>query len=153
MTVPQKVKPDFSVVVADVLSSLAFMVVDDEPCAAPADTAWYSGAIAYRGPFSGTVRCWCTQTFALELAANLLGLEPGDPQAQPAALDAVREFLNVLCGQLVTRWYGTEAEFDIGLPTACGQGVELTLPSASAAGVSWLNVGGQPLACAHEPAA
>ena len=108
--------PALESVVTDVLGDLAFMVSEDSVSEARTDTIWLHGRIEYEGPIRGEVSCWCTREFALQLAANLLGVEPDAGDALVATEDAFSEYLNVLCGHLVTRWHGTEAVFNLTIP-------------------------------------
>ena len=116
MQAARKSAPELSDVIAEVLGNLAFVVVEaDEAVSDPAEE-WLEGEISYDGPLHGTVRCWCPRGLAARLAANLLGIEPEALPARGAAEDALREFLNVLCGQLVTIWHGTLGVFTLTIP-------------------------------------
>jgi len=140
-----------AVVVTDVLGDLAFMVSDDEPLPPPPGAVWLECEITYRGPQSGTLRCWCTRDFAVQLAANLLGIEPDEGDASTSAEDAVREFMNVLCGQLVTAWHGTSPVFTLSIPTV----QECLIPPAPAGAephtFCQLSISGEPFCCAYQP--
>lgn len=135
--------------VLDVLGDLAFMVTDDGAPDLLPGTVWMHGRIHYAGPAAGTLECWCTREFATRLAANLLGLEPGDGEAQVRAPDALREFMNVLCGQTVTTWHGTEHVFDLSIPevTECVDAPALPIGEQSDRGR--LSVEGEPLLFVH----
>jgi len=146
---PVNTAPDLNTVLADVLANLAFMVSDDEPAAPPPQTVWLEGEIHYQGPQRGRLQCWCTQPFAVQLAANLLGTEPDDRQAQQAGHDAVREFMNVLCGQFVTARYGTRPVFSLTIPTVHNCGGPPDLSDAPPHDACWLSVGGEPFLCRH----
>jgi len=136
-------------VVTEVLGELAFMLTDEQPPEQWPGTTWLQGEIAYRGPVSGRLRCWCTRELAARLAANLLGIEAQQDEAQIRAPDAVREFMNVLCGQLITRWYGRQMVLNLAIPTVreCFQSPPIH-PQASDA--CQLSVEGEPLLCLHE---
>ena len=54
--------------------------------------------------------------FCIELAANMLGLEPVDEAAERAALDALGELLNVICGVLIEAWQGPDSTLRMGVP-------------------------------------
>ena len=140
--------PDLTTVVTDVLGDLAFMVTDDETPDVGAGTVWMQADINYYGPISGTLRCWCTRHFATQLAANLLGIEPEEGEAVVAAEDALREFMNVLCGQLVTTWHGTEHVFNLSIPGVC-ECMEAPPPADPAAAFCRLSIDGEPLLCTH----
>ncbi|MBU0637891.1 MAG: chemotaxis protein CheX [Planctomycetes bacterium] len=147
---PATTKPrDLTDVVSEVLGNLAFMVGDDEDAVLPAGAVWLQCEITYRGPFSGTLTCWSTRDFAVELAANLLGIDRDEGEAHGGAEDALREFMNVLCGQLVTAWHGTEAVFTLSIPSLCE--CAETPPATDGADECrcQLSVGDEPFVCTH----
>lgn len=146
---PETAQPDLTTVVTDVLGDLAFMVTDDEAPELPAGTVWLLGEVRYSGPRAGVLRCWCTRDFATQLAANLLGIEPREGEAQVAAEDSVREFMNVLCGQLVTTWYGTESVFNVSIPQVCERADTPRLAESGADAWCQLSLDGEPLLCTH----
>jgi hypothetical protein len=138
---------DLAAIVTEVLGDLAFMVGDDAPAALPPGAVWLQCEIQYEGPVGGTLCCWCTRDFAIQLAANLLGIEPDEGDAQVGAADAVRELLNVLCGQLVTAWYGQTAIFNLSIPTV-RECVEVPAPAPAEASCQ-LSISGEPFYCVH----
>lgn len=146
---PTAARNDLATLVTDVLGDLAFMVTDDQPPEMPPGTVWMQAEVRYYGQAAGTLRCWCTRSFATQLAANLLGIEPGEGQALAAAEDALREYMNVLCGQLVTAWHGTASVFNLSIPSVCEceQAPQASDPSADAS--CRLSIDGEPLFCAH----
>ena len=138
---------DLTGVVSAVLGDLAFMVSDDEPAELPLGAVWLQCEISYGGPAGGTLCCWCTRDFAIQLAANLLGTEPDEGDAQVGAEDAVREFMNVLCGQVVTAWYGTEEIFNLSIPTV-RECIDIPTPPAGDPGTCCrLSISGEPFHC------
>ena len=62
--------------------------------------------------------------FGVELAANFLGVDPGEARAEDLAQDATEELLNVICGQLLTRLYGCGYVFQLSIPEARSIGTE-----------------------------
>lgn len=72
--------------------------------------------LCFQGPSIGTVTLMMPLSDTPELAANLLGLEPDDPEAAESASDALGEILNVICGQLVTDCYGTTDVYRLSVP-------------------------------------
>lgn len=141
---------ELSAIVADVLGNLAFMVSDEEPNEYPPGAVWVECTVTYHGPPNGRLSCWCTRDFAIQLAANLLGIEPDESDALAGAEDAVREFMNVLCGQMVSIWHGSTSVFSLSIPTVreC-----LDLPSACGGPAGQhcqLSISGEPLYCSYE---
>lgn len=100
-------------VFSEVLANMAFMFTDEKPAEPPPGVVWIETTVAYRGSVAGTLRLWCTRDFSIRLAANLLGTHPDTDQS---ANDAVKEFMNVLCGQFITSTYGTEEAFSLAIP-------------------------------------
>jgi hypothetical protein len=101
---------------SDILANLAFMFSDDEVPAVLAGESWYETAIRYDGPRHGRLRLWCPQSFMTRLAANLLGVDPQEPETDVKGIDAVKELMNILCGQLVTEFHGGDAIFNLSIP-------------------------------------
>lgn len=101
---------------SEVLANLAFMFTDEDPADPPVGDLWFETTIAYSGPVAGTLRLWCTRDFSTRLAANLLGTDPDDPGIEQSASDAVKEFMNIVCGQFVTASHGTEEVFSLTIP-------------------------------------
>ncbi|HYG68832.1 MAG TPA: hypothetical protein VD838_14285, partial [Anaeromyxobacteraceae bacterium] len=105
-------------VLGDVLGDAAFAFGD--PCDAPA--AWSPptllATIAYECDGRGVLRLLAEPSAAAELAANMLGLEPGDPAAADHSLATVAELLNVIGGTYLTRRYGSGVPSLLGLPVA-----------------------------------
>ena len=99
---------------SDVLANLAFMFTDDDDDT-PGDQ-WLETAISYMGPHKGTLVFRCSRSFAALLAANLLGLDAEDEHADESAHDAAREFMNIVCGQLVTTLHGSDDIYNLTIP-------------------------------------
>ncbi len=119
--------PDLEQITTTVLGDLAFMVADDAPLA-PAPERWLRGEVAYRGPISGSIVCYCTPTFAGMLASNLLATSPEEDETGEDARDAFAEFLNILCGNFVTTRYGRGPVFSLSIPKVESQ---IGLPTES----------------------
>ena len=105
-------------VLSDVLKDLAFMFVDGDPAEVSPDATWLETTIGYCGPESGTLTLQCTTEFGILLAANLLGIDPDDDDAEVRAHDAVKEFMNIVCGQFVTTAFGTDHVFNLTIPAS-----------------------------------
>lgn len=103
-------------VFSEVLADLAFMFTDEEVDGASASGSWLETVITYRGPKSGTLKLRCPKRFAALLASNLLGTDASSSKAENEGEDAVKEFMNIVCGQLVTSLYGTEHVFNLSIP-------------------------------------
>ena len=149
-TPPAAATPDLKTLVASVLEDLASLLADEQPAQTSVDTRWLEAEVTYEGTARGVLRCWCTHGLAEKLAANLLAVEPDEDAARAGAGDALREFLNVLCGQLVTSWHGPRGIYNLSIPTVrpCTEA-----PAAHATatnGLCRLSVEGEIIVCAWE---
>ena len=106
-----------SQVAIDTLEKLAFMFAfsDEGGQDPPADSA-VSGSVSFTGPFSGTLLVAMSIEVLQELAGNMLGLDDGEETTQDHRSDALRETMNVICGNLLPAISGDEVVFDIGAP-------------------------------------
>ncbi len=95
---------------AEALEQMAFIGVSplDEPPPAPLKPVMLS--IDFRGQQAGTVQLLAPLDLGAGIAANALGTDPQDPEAQSRAVDALRELLNVACGLLLTAASGGAAD-------------------------------------------
>ena len=101
---------------SEVLANLAFMFTDEDPADTSAAGTWLETFISYEGPVKGTLRFQCPREFCVLLAGNLLGIDPQDDDAESRAEDAVKEFMNILCGQFITTTHGTDDVFNLTIP-------------------------------------
>jgi hypothetical protein len=99
----------------DSAETMAFvsLVPAELPCGVPSEALLVS--IAFTGPFAGRVELLAPEAFGALLAANMLGCEPSDPDAAGRAVDALKELMNVTCGDLL-RKIGQAGGFEMGLP-------------------------------------
>jgi hypothetical protein len=134
---------------SDVLSSLAFMLNDDGPIKPIPGAQWLEASISYYGPFNGTLFLRTCKGFSIELAANLLGVDPGDEAAEIQAEDAITEFMNIICGQFITTWYGSEQTFNLSIPTMRALPEFPHLDVADNEELVTMSVEGHPVQLAH----
>ncbi len=101
---------------SDVLAKLAFMFTDEDVTGEASEQTWLETVISYQGPSEGTLRFRCTRDFTVLLAANLLGIDPEDDCAVTQCEDAAKEFMNIVCGQLVTALHGSDDVYVLSIP-------------------------------------
>ncbi len=130
---------------SEVLASLAFMFTDDEPVEVVAGDVWLETTIRYDGSASGELILCCTREFSVVLAANLLGVNPEDTGDHSQADDAVKEFMNIICGQLVTAQHGSDDVFNLTIPVIRELPVTPDLDATNDDNVSALCVEGHPV--------
>ncbi len=106
-------------VVYDVFEKLAFMfgeVVDKEEVPQTA-TAYVRASMTFSGDMAGTIALTVPVEVCPEIAANVLGLDQDDELVAAQAIDALKEVLNVICGNVLTAIAGEKALFDLSVPT------------------------------------
>lgn len=107
-------------VFCDIIEQLAFMFgepVDADELEAPAPKNILV-RMEFKGASAGTLALAVPAHMCLELAANVLGLDSDDPDVMSKAIDALKELLNVSCGNLLTALAGEKPLFDLTVPTA-----------------------------------
>ena len=73
--------------------------------------------VGFQGPFSGQLTMAVTQQTVQELTENMLGLDDGEEEVSPDdQADALKETINVICGNLLPAIAGKDAVFDIHPP-------------------------------------
>jgi hypothetical protein len=100
----------------DTLEKLAFLFAfPDEERQAPGEGGCLAARVRFSGPFDGQLAILMALGALPELAANMLGIE-GEEATPEAQQDALREALNVICGNLLPAWAGAESLFNIQPP-------------------------------------
>lgn len=72
--------------------------------------------VSFQGPKTGTLYVKLDTQLAVMFAENMLGLDPGDPDAVNKGADALKELANMICGNLLPVVYGVEKEFKVLAP-------------------------------------
>lgn len=73
--------------------------------------------ISFTGPVSGSLAIECDGRFMTSLAANVLGLDEEDLSEEADKIDALKELVNIICGNFITSLGGSRAVFDLTIPT------------------------------------
>jgi hypothetical protein len=95
-------------------SAFIFAEPDDEPPSWEGEVL--AARIAFESTRGGSLRILTSPDGAAEIAANMLGIDPGD-EARENARAAFSELLNVLGGAFLTRYFGTAVPSQLGLPS------------------------------------
>ena len=105
-------------IVTETFEGLAFMFgFPEEDENAGAGESMIVTRVGFQGPFSGRMIMAVTQQTVEELTANMLGLDDGEAEISTAdQADALKETINVVCGNLLPAIGGKEAVFDIHSP-------------------------------------
>ncbi|MCH9022166.1 MAG: chemotaxis protein CheX [Planctomycetes bacterium] len=105
--------------VCEALETMAFMIVEPPEEDLPTPTEGVKAKMDFMGPHGGTVELMAGFELIETMAANFMGIEPGDPEAQDKRVDAFKELLNVICGILLPKLASSPGDiFDITVPQA-----------------------------------
>lgn len=131
-------------VAARVLEDTAFVFAMPrcEPPLEEGDWQPLGVGLRFQGPVCGHCELWTTSELAMLVSANMLGTDEESEDASDACVDALKEALNILCGNLLTELAGEEPVFDLGTP----QILEALspLPDEDHSVETWLDADGHP---------
>ncbi len=104
---------------AESLQTMAFIcpepVTEEMPAPAAADCV----TVRWSGDATGELQLATPRAFAENLAASILALEPGSPEAAQRAGDALQELCNITTGALLSRLCDQPTDSpEMGLPTS-----------------------------------
>ena len=105
-------------VLTDVLEQMAFMFtdqVDEDQPPEPAEDGLLA-KMGFSGPFAGSMMLAVPAETCPLIAENMLGMDADDERAMEKARDALKEVLNVTCGNALTVIAGEEPVFDLTVP-------------------------------------
>ncbi len=106
-------------VFSEIAENMAFMFVeepDDETPAEPENDDLVLAHMVFSGPFSGRLVIAVPAALCPEIAANVLGLDPDDELVKAKPYDALKELLNVTCGNVLPAIAGEDPVFDLTPP-------------------------------------
>lgn len=106
-------------VFCEVIEQIAFMFGEPEDKfeIAAGGTAMARASMSFQGPCAGRLELAVPMTMRLAIASNVLGIDMEDDSVDKFADDAVKEVLNVACGNILTELAGTDPVFDLSVPT------------------------------------
>jgi hypothetical protein len=76
--------------------------------------------VAFDGPFAGTLVLVASEAMLPALARNMLGFDEGAEPPREKQMDALKELINVICGNLLPAIAGPAAVFDVRAPEVIG---------------------------------
>jgi CheY-specific phosphatase CheX len=108
-------------VLCEVLEKQAFLFPDKTPADALPKQAGnmlfahikFSGSVA-----KGELGFYAPEDMCREIAANFLGVDDDATEAATQAADALKEILNMVCGNFLTALAGGSVIFDLSVPAA-----------------------------------
>ncbi|MHC4715583.1 MAG: chemotaxis protein CheX [Planctomycetota bacterium] len=109
--------------------SLAFMFPVPEDPDTPETVAeeWTTVRVGFAGPFGGQLHLAVPSRMLPILGANMLGMDDGAPSPDQQ-VDALKEMINVVCGNLLPTIAGAEAVFNVEAPELVGAGPSPQVP-------------------------
>lgn len=105
-------------VLSEVLERFAFMFVEGaEEGAAGSDPRgeYLYAVITFSGRTQGVITLLAPDALCREMAANILGMDAGE-LAETAGEDAIKELVNIICGELTVVLYGDADVFNLTVP-------------------------------------
>ncbi|OQY45218.1 MAG: hypothetical protein B6240_09075 [Desulfobacteraceae bacterium 4572_87] len=113
----EKISKILAGIAAETFEGLAFMFgFPEEDENADSGESVVVTRVGFQGPFSGQIIMAVTQQTVQELTENMLGLDDGEDIHPDDQTDALKETINVICGNLLPAIAGKDAVFDIQPP-------------------------------------
>jgi len=118
----QQLKSLLTQVANDTLEKLAFLfAVPDNERVDDGPDPMVVGRVAFNGYFDGSLLMRISSSVVAELAGNMLGLDDGAEISDVQQLDALKEIINVICGNVLPAVAGDQVEFNIDAPEILSQ--------------------------------
>ncbi|MGE0086188.1 MAG: chemotaxis protein CheX [Desulfococcaceae bacterium] len=112
-------------VTEDVMGKLAFMFSypDDESAeeSSADEGEKIISSVSFKGLFDGKLEMLVSPGILPDLAGNMLGLDDGETATEEEQYDAIKELVNVICGNLLPEIAGKQAIFKVGVPQTGGE--------------------------------
>jgi CheY-specific phosphatase CheX len=108
-------------VLSGVLERFAFVFVeasDGDPGIAGFKDRLLQAAIMFRGKAEGAIALSAPAALCKEMAANILGMDPEEAD-DDAGEDALKEIVNVICGEMMPVLFGEKEVVDLTVPALC----------------------------------
>ena len=138
---------------ADTMEKLAFIFTYPGEDVGDLDSDGVSARVDFTGVFAGSMVIRIAPAALPELTANMLGLDDGEPVAVAQQHDALKEALNIICGNVLPAIAGKTAVFDLDPPVILAEKAPAPVgPLAGRAVLAldegrlqlWLHVQGDP---------
>ena len=105
-----------------VISKLAFMfALEDDEINIQDNGPEIFTMVNFKGPFSGKLIMSVSEKILPEIAANMLGVEENETGIEEQ-YDAIKELINVICGNLLPEIAGKKTIFKVGTPKIISDG-------------------------------
>lgn len=109
-------KKILSDVFAEVIEKLAFMFSEEVEKEELTESSknFIKAIMTFTGALTGTLTIVVSENMCSEIAVNILGM---DQIEKAQSCDALKEVLNVTCGNVLTELEGDKAIFELSVPT------------------------------------
>jgi len=141
-------KPILLEVLSEILEQFAFVFVEEEPGPVdpPQDGTPLLAEISFSSQkFSGKLVLAASRTLCLEVAQNVLGEDDQGSLPWNASRNALQEVVNIACGNILARLYGTKEMFELSVPTCKDISAERWRKLAQQEGAIHLSAEEEPL--------
>ena len=113
-------------VTAETLEKLVFMFASPyDPENSTEQDPDIGVSVSFTGPFSGTLGMKVSGEVLSEITVNMLGVDDEDEITPEDQNDALKETINVICGNILPAIGGKEAVFNIGAPEIIPEGEDI----------------------------
>ena len=101
-----------------IVEQLTFMFGEpsDKSAVLEDDVDYIVAQMDFTGDVKGTLSLAVPADCVVEIAANILGLDPGETEVASMVSDSLGEMLNVICGHVMVAIAGKSADFRLGAP-------------------------------------
>jgi len=122
----EKINNVISKVVTETLEKLAFMFASPYELEDLTEEDPDTGVrVSFNGPFSGTLGMKVSGEVLSEIAVNMLGVDNEDEVTPDDKNDALKETINIICGNILPAIGGKEAVFNIDAPMIILEGEDM----------------------------
>ena len=126
----EKINKVISNVVTGTIEKLVFMFASPyTPENSSEENPEIGVSVPFNGPFSGTLGMKVAGEVLSEIAVNMLGVDNEDEISPEDQNDALKETINVLCGNILPVIGGKQAVFNIGAPELIPEGEDMKVKS------------------------
>ena len=106
--------------VVDIFEKVAFLfpfpIEETEERCPDEDGQMICIGITFNGPNNGEFIISLPKELTKEISANMLGVDEDDPDVEQKSIDAAKEILNIVCGNMLPKIYGEEPIFYLSAP-------------------------------------
>jgi len=121
-----KINNVISKVVTETIEKLVFMFASPyDPENSTEGDPDIGVSVSFTGPFSGTLGMKVSGELLSEITVNMLGVDDEDEITPEDQNDALKETINILCGNILPVIGGKQAVFNIGAPMIIPEGEDI----------------------------